>query len=219
MNGPGIDPREITMKSLLAAFLFLLAAPLALADELGPDLLIRRISEDVLQSIREDAALRAGDPAKLAALVEAKVLPHFDFARATQIAMGQNWRQATPAQKEALTREFRTLLVRTYSGALSAYRDQTIIVSPLRARASETEVTVRSHIRRPGAETMTIEYDMAKSGGAWKAFDIRVGGISLVANYRTAFAEEVRNHGVDGLLRTLAEKNRSHGTTSAAARL
>jgi phospholipid transport system substrate-binding protein len=205
------------MNTLLAAFFLLLAAPLALAEELGPDLLIRRISEEVLQSIREDAALRAGDPAKLAALVEAKVLPHFDFARATQTAMGQNWRHATPAQKEALTREFRALLVRTYSGALSAYRDQTITVTPLRARASETEVTVRSHIRRPGAETMTIEYDMEKSSGAWKAFDIRVGGISLVANYRTAFAEEIRNHGVEGLLRTLAEKNR--GPQSAAARL
>ena len=201
------------MKTLLFAFLVLLAAPFdALAEELGPDLLVRRITEEVMQAIRQDAALRSGDPAKLAALVEAKVIPHFNFQRATQVAMGANWRRATPAQQEVLAQEFRTLLVRTYSGALSAYRDQAIVVSPLRARASEPEVTVRSVVRQPGAESVVIEYDMEKSPDGWKAFDIRVGGISLVANYRTAFAEEVRNSGVDGLIQTLSRKNRQYAS-------
>jgi phospholipid transport system substrate-binding protein len=198
------------MKGLFAAFLFLLAAPLALAEELAPDTLIRRISEEVLQSLSEDAGLRAGDPAKLAALIEARIVPHLDLARATQVAMGAGWRQASPAQREALTREFKGLLVRTYSTALTSYRDQKIVVMPLRARASETEVTVRSQIRQPGADTVTIEYDMEKNGAEWKVFDIRVAGISLVATYRTTFAEEVRSNGVDGLVQSLMRKNRQY---------
>ena len=142
------------------------------------------------------------------ALVEAKIVPHFDFRRITQVAVGSNWRRATPEQQERLTQEFKTLLVRTYSGALASYRDQTIEFKPLRAKPDDTEVTVRSQIRQPGAESIAIEYDVAKTGSQWKVYDVRISGISLVATYRTTFAEEVSNRGVDGLIALLERKNR-----------
>jgi phospholipid transport system substrate-binding protein len=199
------------VKALLFA-----CAVLAAADEPSPDALVRRISDEVLAALRQDADLRAGDARKITALVEAKILPHFDFERTTRIALGPNWRLATPEQRGALTREFRTLLVRTYSGALAGYRDQTIEVRPPRMRPGDLEVTVRTQIRQAGAEPVVIEYDMQQSATGWKLFDVRVAGISLVATYRSAFAEEVRNHGIDGLIETLAAKNRS--TTKVSTR-
>lgn len=178
------------------------------AQGLAPEVLMKKISEDVLSAIRQDKDIQAGDARKIAALVEAKILPHFDFRRATQAAMGVHWRQATAAQQEELAHEFRTLLVRTYSGALSAYRDQVIEFRPLRAASGDTEVTVRSVIRQRGAEPIHIEYDLALYGSAWQVFDVRIGGMSLVATYRSAFTEEVRNHGIEGLISVLARKNR-----------
>jgi phospholipid transport system substrate-binding protein len=196
-----------------AAMVWLLAASPAFAQEAAPDVLIRNVTEEVLTAIRNDKALQAGDTKKVAALVDAKILPHFDFRRATQIAVGAAWRRATPQQQEALTREFKALLIRTYSGALAGYRNQKLEVLPLRAAvgnaAGETEVTVRSRVRQPGAEPVFIDYDMEKSGTAWKVYDIRVAGISLVATYRTSFAEEIQNRGIEGLIGTLAAKNRS----------
>jgi phospholipid transport system substrate-binding protein len=188
---------------------FALAALPAFPQEAAPDALIRNVTEEVLVAIRQDKAIQAGDAKKIAALVDAKILPHFDFKRATQIAMGPAWRRATPEQQESLTREFKTLLVRTYSGALAGYRDQSIEVLPLRAKPGDTEVTVRSRVRQSGAEPVLIEYDMEKNGAAWKVFDVRVAGISLVVTYRTSFAEEIRNRGIDGLISTLAAKNRT----------
>ena len=182
----------------------LLVSP-AVAQDVAPDALIRRVAEDVTQ----DKDIRAGDPAKLRALVEKKLVPHFDARRATQIAVGVNWRRATPQQQDELVREFTRLLVRTYSGALASYRDQTIEVMPLRAKSGDTEVTVRTRIRQPGAESVIVEYDLAKGDSGWKVFDIRVAGISLVATYRSTFAEEVRNHGIDGLISTLSARNRA----------
>jgi phospholipid transport system substrate-binding protein len=148
--------------------------------------------------------------------VETKIVPHFDFRRITQIAMGSNWRRATPAQQEELTREFKGLLVRTYSGALSSYRDQAIDVRPLRAKPEDDEVTVRSFIKQAGAEPIVIEYDLERMDTGWKVFDVRVAGMSLVATYRSSFAEEVRNHGVEGLIEILAAKNRQGGFKAAA---
>ncbi len=195
------------MKRIITAvsFAFLLAAPVAFAQELAPEALMRAVSEEVTASRKE---IPAGDAGRLAALVEAKILPHFDFARATQIALGANWRHASPAQRERLIQEFRTLLVRTYSGALAGYRGQAIDFRPARARPGDTEVTVRSQVRQPGAEPIAIDYDMHKPDAAWKVFDVRISGISLVATYRSAFNETVRNHGIDGLIGTLADKNR-----------
>jgi phospholipid transport system substrate-binding protein len=197
------------MRVFLIACCTLLAVSAADAQDLAPDALVRSITEDVLAAVRQDKALQAGDARKFAALVEARVLPHFDFRRTTQIAMGANWRHASPEQQEELTREFRALLVRTYSSALASYRDQAVEYRPLRMRPGDTEVTVRTIVRQAGAEAIVIEYDMEKAAADWKVFDVRVSGISLVATYRSAFTEEVRNRGIDGLIETLAAKNRS----------
>jgi phospholipid transport system substrate-binding protein len=196
------------MRALLLAVL-LAGAAAALAQQTVPDALVRSITDDVAAALKRDKAMQALDTGKLAELVEARILPHFDFRRTTQIAMGAYWRHATPEQQEQLTREFRALLVRTYSSALASYRDQTIEVRPLRMRPGDTEVTVRSLVRQAGAEPVQIDYDMERTASDWKVYDVRVGGISLVATYRTAFAEEVRNHGVDGLIQVLAAKNRN----------
>lgn len=188
--------------------LLILAVP-ALAQAISPDALLRTLTDEVLSVVRQDKRIQAGDAKASAALVETKLAPHFDFRRATQIALGKSWRQASPQQRERLTGEFRALLVRTYSGALSGYRDQTIEFLPLRAGASDAEVTVRSRVRQPGAEAVAIEYDMERTGDAWKVFDVRVAGISLVATYRTSFAEEIRNRGIEGLIAALEAKNGS----------
>ncbi len=194
---------------LAFSLLMLLATPPALAQEEAPDAMMKRISDEVVGEIRADKNIGAGHTAKIAALVDAKIIPHFDFRRITQIAMGANWRKANPDQQERLTREFKTLLVRTYSGALASYRGQKIEFRPLRAAPSDSEVTVRSQVRQPGAEPIGIDYDLAKTGREWKVFDVRIGGISLVANYRSVFAEEVRNGGVEGLITLLSRKNAS----------
>src|SRR6266513_753655 len=197
------------MKSGLFSFLLMWAfVPLASAQEASPDALVKGLSEDVIAAIRRDKDIQAGDADKISALVEAKILPHFDFRRTTQVAMGVNWRRASPDQQERLTSEFKLLLVRTYSGALASYRDQTIEFKPLRASPGDPEVTVRSQVRQSGAEPLTIDYAMEKTASGWIVFDVTIGGISLAANYRTAFGEEVRNHGIDGLITLLADKNR-----------
>jgi len=201
------------MKSKLFSFLLMWAfLPLASAQEAGPDALVKRLSEEVIAAIRQDKAIQAGDADKIAALVEAKILPHFDFRRTTQVAMGVNWRRASADQQERLTSEFKLLLVRTYSGALASYRDQTIEFKPFRASAGDSEVTVRSQVKQSGAAPITIDYAMAKTASGWEIFDVSIDGISLAANYRTAFGEEVRNRGVEGLIALLADKNRRPGS-------
>jgi phospholipid transport system substrate-binding protein len=194
--------------SLAFAFAWLFAVPSAHSQEVAPDVLVKSLSSEVIGEIRRDKALQAGDGAKIAALIETKVVPHFDLRRITQLAVGQGWRRATPEQQERLTQEFKTLLVRTYSGALASYRDQEIEFRPLRAAAGDAEVTVKSLVRQRGAEPIAVEYDLARVGAQWKIFDVRIGGISLVATYRSSFAEEVRNNGVDGLIGLLERKNR-----------
>jgi len=194
--------------NLAFALAWLLAVPSAHGQEPGPDVLLKAVSEEVIAEIRKDKAMQAGDGAKIATLVEKKIVPHFDFRRITQFAVGRGWRSATPEQQDRLTDEFKTLLVRTYSGALAGYRDHAIEFRPLRAASSDTEVTVRSVLRQAGAPPIAIEYDVAKSGGRWLVYDVRIDGISLVATYRSAFAEEFANRGVDGLISLLARKNR-----------
>jgi phospholipid transport system substrate-binding protein len=197
------------MKTFLLRLLFpTLLAPAALAQELAPDGLVKRISDEVIAAIKQDSAIQAGDPKKIHALVDAKVLPHFNFRRTTRIAMGTSWRRATPEQQEQLVSQFKLLLVRTYSGALASYRDQVIEFRPLRAKPGETEVTVRSVVKQGGTAPIAIDYDLEKTDSGWKIFDVRVDGISLAANYRSAFAEEIRNNGIDGLIALLATKNR-----------
>jgi phospholipid transport system substrate-binding protein len=210
-----------TMKSLqtaltLASLLALVTAP-ALAQETAPDVLVKAISDDVVAAIRSDRELQSGNAAKIAALAEAKILPHFDFAHTTRIAVGPSWRRATPQQQERLVSEFRELLVRTYSTALASFRDQRIEVKPLRARPDDTQVTVRSEVRQPGAQALSIDYEMEKTGAGWKVFDLRIEGASLAATYRDTFAETVRNRGIDALIEQLSAKNRQNGSRRPSA--
>jgi phospholipid transport system substrate-binding protein len=196
------------MKPFLLRLLFsMFFVPAALAQELAPDALVKKISDEVIAAIRQDRGIQAGDPRKIHDLVDAKVLPHFNFRRTTQIAMGASWRRATPEQQDELARQFKRLLVRTYSGALASYRDQVIEFRPLRAKPGETEVTVRSLVKQGGTAPVAIDYDLEKRDAGWKVFDVRVDGISLAANYRSAFADEIRNNGIDGLIALLASKN------------
>ena len=188
-----------------------LAAGLALTAQAqaqeAPDALVKRVSEDVLQTIRGDKELQSGNQAKVKQLIESKLAPHLDFTRMTALAMGRNWRSATPEQQKTLTDEFRTLLVRTYSGALSNYRENTMDYAPLRMNAGDTEVTVRTSVRRPGQAPVQIDYSMAKTPEGWKAYDVIVAGVSLVTNYRDEFNDTVKSSGIDGLIKTLATKN------------
>jgi phospholipid transport system substrate-binding protein len=206
------------MRSTLktAAIVLALAAPASPAEELAPDALVKTISLEVIAAIRQDKDIQAGNPNKIAGLVEAKILPHFDFAHTTRIAMGPNWRRANPEQREQLVREFKTLLVRTYSSALTAYRDQVIEFKPLRAQAGDAQVTVRSEVRQSGAQAVSIDYEMEKTASGWKVYDVKISGASLAATYRDIFAEEVRNHGIEGLIDSLSSKNHQNDARSAA---
>jgi phospholipid transport system substrate-binding protein len=185
-----------------------LALPFSLAQDIAPDVLLKSVTLEVLASIRQDKEMQAGNAAKIAVLVETKILPHFDFPRMTRIALARNWRVATPEQQKTLTVEFRTLLVRTYSVALSSYRDQVVEFKPLHAPPGATEVTVKSLIRQPGTPPLTLDYDMENLAALWKVYDVKIEGISLVTTYRETFAAKVREGGIDGLIKSLADKNR-----------
>ncbi len=199
------------MKKLLTLFCFLLAgfAPLSTAaDAAAPDVLVRDVTNEVLEIVRADAALRAGDRQRVVALAEEKVLPHFDFRRMTMLAVGPDWRAASAEQRDHLTDAFRTLLVRTYSNALTQYRDQTVAFPPSRFAPADTRVQSRTDVRQAGAQPIGIDYMLEKSAQGWKVFDVIVAGVSLVTNYRGSFAQEIRSSGVDGLIRSLEQKNR-----------
>jgi phospholipid transport system substrate-binding protein len=186
----------------------LFAAAVA-AQDLAPDALVKKISNEVLDIIKQDKDIRAGNQNKINELVDAKVLPHFNFSRMTALAVGRNWPKASAEQQKALTGEFRTLLVRTYSSALTTYKNQVIEFKPLRSAAGDTDVTVRTQVRQPGSEPVGIDYSMEKTPGGWMVYDVVVGGVSLVTNYRETFNAEIRDGGVDGLIKSLASKNRS----------
>ena len=196
------------MRNLFIILATFLLAPLAPAQELAPDALVKSVSEEVLDIVRRDKDIQAGNTKKTIDLVETKVLPHFDFARMTALAMGPNWRKATPEQQKLLTDQFRTLLVRTYSTALSSYKNHTIDFKPLRAQSGDTEVVVKSEVKQPGQQSVPIDYSMEKTASSWKVYDVAVGGVSLVTTYRDTFTNEVRQGGIDGLIRSLTDKNR-----------
>ncbi len=198
-----------TMKHWLPLPFVVIFAAAVHAQEVAPDVLVKTITQEVTTVLKQDKDIQAGDPKKVAALIDTKVLPHFDFVRMTRLAMGRNWRSASPEQQKQLSDEFRTLLVRTYSTALSSYRDQQVDFKPLRAKPDDTEVTVRSEVKPSGsAQPVAIDYEMEKMPGGWKVYDVKVGGVSLVTTYRETFASEVRERGVDGLIKSLASKNR-----------
>lgn len=195
---------------IMAAVLFAFAASTAWANtDIAPDALARSVTDEVLAIVRADEELQAGNPQKVALLVESKVLPHFNFNRMTQVAVGRNWRQATPEQQRALIEEFKTLLVRTYATAFTQYRNQTVDYRPVRMAPTDTDVVVKSLIKQPTGQPIAIDYSMEKLAGAWKVYDVKIEGISLVENYRNTFNGEIQRGGVDGLIRALSDKNKS----------
>jgi phospholipid transport system substrate-binding protein len=196
------------MKKILALLSLCLLSGPALAQE-APDVLVKNVTQEVVDIIAKDKEIKAGSRAKLISVIEAKVLPHFNFAAMTALAMGQNWGKSTPDQKKLLTDEFRTLLVRTYASALAAYSEQKFDFRPLRAKPTDTDVTVNVRVLQPGAQPVTIDYSMEKTANGWKVYDVMVGGVSLVANYRTEFSNTVRASGVNGLIKDLQTKNKS----------
>jgi phospholipid transport system substrate-binding protein len=194
---------------LLAATLVCLATALAqAADVTPPDALAKSVTEDVLAIVKADKDIQDGNQAKVAQLIEAKVLPHFDFARMTQLAMGRNWRQANADQQKALVGEFRALLVRTYASAFTQYKNQTVDYRPLKLAPTDTDVIVKSAINRSGGQPIAVDYSMEKGGQGWKVYDVKIEGISLVDNYRNTFNSEVQRNGVDGLIKALGDKNK-----------
>lgn len=204
------------MKRLFALLFACLLSSSLLASE-APDALVKRVSEEVLDVVRKDRDVQNGDPKKILALVDSKVLPHFNFQRMTSLAVGRDWRSASPAQKARLAEEFKLLLVRTYSNALRSYSNQRIDFKPLRMKAGDSEVLVRSEVIQPGSQPVQIDYWLELADGKWKVFDVVVAGISLVTNYRGQFAKEVREGGIDALIASLASKNQSLDSASAKA--
>ena len=194
---------------MLACASFFLS-PGALAQPMAPDALVKSVTDEVLDIIRKDKDIKAGSTRRAIELVEQKVLPHFNFTRMTALAVGKDWRQATPEQQKVLTEEFRDLLVRTYSNALTSYKNESVDYRPFKMQPGETDVTVRTQIHQAGArQPITLDYSLEKNGSAWKVYDVVVAGVSLVTNYRSSFATEIRNGGIDGLIKTLKAKNAS----------
>ena len=186
-----------------------LALPQAFAADEAPDALIKRVSSEVLDKIKVDKSVQAGDMTKVIALVDSQIMPNVSFTRMTASAVGRNWRQATPEQQKKLQDEFKTLLIRTYSGALAQVKDQTVNIKPLRAAASDTEVVVRTEVLGRG-DPVQLDYRLEKTATGWKIYDINVLGVWLVETYRTQFAQEIRAKGIDGLIGALAERNKSN---------
>lgn len=199
--------RRQWMASLLLAGAAL-ASPLTFAAEEGPDALVQRISGQVMDAVKADAAIQAGDVGRIVALVDSKIMPNVNFSRMTASAVGKFWRQATPEQQTRLQAEFKTLLVRTYAGALGEVKDQSLSFKPSRFRPEDTDVVIRSVVRGRG-EPIQLDYRMEKTADGWKIYDLNVLGIWLVDTYRSQFAQEINSKGLDGLIATLAQRNKA----------
>lgn len=198
--------RRISVQSLVALAAAVCIPFAVQASDEAPDALIKRLSADVLETIKADPALRGGDMPKITALVDQVVLPHVNFRRMTSAAVGPKWRQATPAQQERLQNEFKKLLMRTYAGALAQVSDQTVVVKPLRMAAGDTDVLVRTEVRGKG-EPVALDFRLEKKPEGWQVYNFNVLGVWLVETYRTQFAEELNKNGIDGLINTLASRS------------
>ncbi len=199
--------KAIRAMAMVAMAIMMMGMNAIAQASMAPDALVKSVTTEVIDIVRADKAIQSGDSSAAVVLVEEKVLPHFDFRIMTSLAVGRDWRQASKEQREKLVEEFRTLLVRTYSNALTTYRDQTIDYKPLRARDGDTDVTVRTEVRQPGARPVSIDYSLEKQGDEWKVYDVVVAGVSLVTNYRSSFSNEIRSTGIDGLISSLEDKN------------
>jgi phospholipid transport system substrate-binding protein len=194
-----------------------LSAGAAQAQTNTPDGLVKQVSNEVMEAVKADKAIQAGDVQRINALVDAKVMPHVNFQRMTASSVGRHWRSATPEQQKRLQDEFKTLLVRTYAGALTQVKDQTTVqLKPMRSQPTDTEVVVRTEVRSNASEPVQLDYRLEKAGDNWRVYDINVGGIWLVEQYRNSFAQEIGANGVDSLIAKLAEKNKSAGAAKPA---
>ena len=200
------------MNKIIALWMGVLLACVSLgvrADMPEPEALIRNTVDEVLSIVKQDKDIQAGNKKKVNELVDAKVLPHFNFTHMTRLAVGKNWRNASPEQKKALEIEFRNLLVRTYTTAFTTYKDQEVEVKPLKMANDATDVTVKTFILNKGKPPLPVNYDMEKTANDWKVYDLSIEGVSLVTNYRGTFAEQVQKSGIDGLIKTLVENNQA----------
>ncbi|MCY7387597.1 MAG: ABC transporter substrate-binding protein [Burkholderiales bacterium] len=191
---------------VVAAVLVGLNSQVASAQE-SPDALVRKNTTEILAAIKADKDLAAGNQQKIEKLADEKILPLFNFVRMTQLAVGRNWKDASDAQKKSLIDAFRTLLIRTYSTSLTQFRNQTVEVKPTKMTAADTEVVVKTLIIQPGGQPIPIDYSMEKSGDSWKVYDVLIDGVSLVTNYRSSFNTEIQKSGIDGLVKSLADRN------------
>ncbi len=198
--------RKLAM--VLAATACLAAAPALAQGTPAPDALAKSVTDEVIAIMRADKEIQSGNLNKVVDLVDKKVLPHFDFTRMTQLAVGRHWQQASSEQQKALTGEFRTLLVQTYAATFAAYRDQKIEYRPLRMEPADTDVVVKSVIHQSGGKPVTVDYKMRKTDAGWKVYDVVVADLSLVQSYRGTFNTEVQKGGIDGLVKALVDKNR-----------
>lgn len=187
------------------------------ADASAPDTLIRQLSLETIETVKSDKAIQGGDVQKIVQLVDSKVMPHVNFQRMTASAVGRYWRQASPDQQKRLQEEFKALLMRTYAGALTQVKEQTVALKPLRASPDDTEVVVRTEVRGKG-DPIQLDYRLEKSGNVWKIYDVNVLGIWLADQYRNSFAQEIGANGIDGLIKALADRNAKAGGTAAAGK-
>ena len=194
-------------KQVLTALSITLALGAAQAQT-APDALIKQVSTEVIDTVKSDKAIQAGDVSKIISLVDAKVMPHVNFQRMTASAVGRHWRSATPEQQKRLQDEFKILIVRTYAGALTQVKDQTVQLKPLRAAADDSDVVVRTEVKGKG-DAIQLDYRLEKNGGGWKIYDVNVLGVWLVEQYKSSFAQEIGSAGVDGLIAKLAERNKA----------
>lgn len=204
------------MKRFLS-FLFACLVAGAVGAQEAPDVMVKRVSEEVLEIIRKDKEVQNGNQKRVLEVVDSKVLPHFNFQHMTALAVGKDWRKATPQQQQQLMSEFKLLLVRTYSNALTSYRDQTLRYKPFKADPGASDVLVRTEVVQPGSKPVQVDYNLEKTESSWKVYDVSVAGISLVTTYRETFAQEVRNGGIDGLIHAISSKNKSLEANSGKA--
>ncbi len=208
-----LNKRQLVSALAAVAVLGAMAfSPAVRAEDEAPDALIKRLSVDVLDTIKADKAIRAGDMARVIALVDSRIMPNVNFQRMTASAVGPGWRQATPEQQKRLQDEFKTLLVRTYAGALAQVSDQTIAMKPLRAAPEDKEVVVRTEVKGKG-DAIQLDYRLEKTpgvGAGWKIYNLNVLGVWLVETYRSQFAQQINAKGIDGLIDTLAEQNKAN---------
>ncbi len=194
--------------------ILLLAPGFSPAETAPPEALVKNVTDEVLAILKADKGIQSGNQQRAVALIETKVAPHFDFGRMTSLAVGRGWRQADAQQQKALTEEFRTLLVRTYANSLTAYRNQTVSFKPSPKPPQGDEVTVHSQINKPGAQPIALDYSLARTDAGWKVFDVAIANVSLVTSYRSSFASAIEQGGINGLLKSLQEKNRRSETAS-----